>query len=136
MRRTARLLGLALAASSAVAASSFAAAAVPLTLTQQGRLFDASGAPLDTTVAIQFTVYDAASGGAGLWTEAQTITLDEGYFSAQLGAATPFPPSLWDGSARFVGVRVGSDPELSPRTAAASVPYAVVAGDVLGDIHP
>ena len=31
---------------------------------------------------------------------------------------------------------IGNDPELSPRAPIQSVPYALFAGDVNGDIHP
>ena len=139
MTKRARVPGL-IAASLAVPAVLFAAsvalAAVPSTLTEQGRVFDAAGAPLAGTVPIRFAVYASPTGGAPLWSETQTLTLDEGYFSAQIGTVTAMPPALWDGSTRYVGVQVGTDPEMSPRQATASVPYALVAGDATGDIHP
>ena len=113
-----------------------ASAAVPPSMTEQGRLFDPAGAPLQGTVSITFAIYAAPTGGAPLWTETQPLTLDEGYFSAQLGSAAPIPTALWDGSVRYVGVTVGTDPEMSPRQATNTVPYAVVAGDAVGDIHP
>lgn len=113
-----------------------AMADVPPRLTQQGRLFDAGGAPLDASVTIVFSVYAGPTGGAPLWTETQTLALDGGYFSAQLGANTAFPASLWDGSTRYVGMQVGSDPEMTPRQELSSVPHALVARDATGDIHP
>ncbi|MFO0759220.1 MAG: hypothetical protein U0359_22200 [Byssovorax sp.] len=113
-----------------------ASAAVPHGLTEQGRLFDAAGSPLDGTVTLTFTLYDAASGGNALWTEAQIVTLDEGYFSAELGALVPIPTGVWTGAERYVGIKVGNDPEMSPRQSTRSVPYALVAGDAVGDIHP
>ncbi|MFO0756540.1 MAG: fibrinogen-like YCDxxxxGGGW domain-containing protein [Byssovorax sp.] len=113
-----------------------AGAAVPLTFTEQGRLFDAAGAPLAGTIGVRFSVYADPAGGAPLWTELQSITLDDGYFSAALGADTPFPPSLWDGSVRYVGIQVGNDPEMIPREPTRSVPYALAAIDAVGDIHP
>ncbi len=39
------------------------------------------------------------------------------------------PAIVWDGSKRWVGVKVGNDPEMSPRHAAVSVPYALVANE-------
>ena len=117
-------------------ASPATAASVPGTLTEQGRLFDLVGAPLDASITLHFAIYAAASGGAPLWQESQLVTLDEGYFSVDLGETTPFPASLWDGSTRYVGITVGSDPEMSPRQAAQSVPYALRAGDAVGDLHP
>jgi hypothetical protein len=120
----------------ALVVSAPAHAAVPASLTQQGRLFDPAGAPLNGTVTVRFSVYASASGGAALWTETQALALDEGYFSAQLGATTPFPASLWDGATRWVGTQVGTDAEMTPRQATTSVPYALVAGDAVGDLHP
>lgn len=102
-------------------------AAVPGTLTQQGRLFDASGNAITNSVSITFTLYDAASGGTNLWTETHTVTPDEGYFSVQLGDTTALG-SVFDGSTRYLGVKVGSDPEMSPRETVSSVPYALRAG--------
>lgn len=111
-------------------------AAVPHRLTEQGRLFDSAGTPLTGTVSVVFTIYDAASGGHALWSEPQSIPLDDGYFSAEIGVVTPFPAGLWDGSVRYVGVKVGADPEMAPRHATASAAYALVAGDAVGDLHP
>jgi hypothetical protein len=137
MKLDLRRLGPALALPALLAAlPATASAAVPASLTEQGRLFDGAGAPLTGTVSIQFAVYAAASGGAPLWTETQTVSLDAGYFSATLGGTTPFPAGLWDGSVRYVGITVGSDAEMSPRHPATSVPYALVAGDATGDLHP
>jgi hypothetical protein len=107
--------------------SAFAASSVPATLTQQGRILDASGMPVVSKLKFVFTVYDAATGGTSLWTETQNITLDDGYFSAQLGSVTPIPDGVFDGSVRYLGVTVGSDAEMSPRQAVTSVPYAIKA---------
>jgi hypothetical protein len=106
---------------------------VPVSLTQQGRILDATGAPISSKLAIVFTVYDDATASAAadvLWTETQNLTLDDGYFSAQLGAvaANAFPAGTFDGSVRYLGVKVGSDAEMTPRQAITSVPYALQAG--------
>ncbi len=113
-----------------------AAAAVPPTLTQQGRLYDASNAPLNTTVTVLYAIYDSPSATVPLWSEQHQITCDEGYYSAAMGSIVPFPAGLFDGSARYFGMSVDSDPEMTPRAEIGSVPYALVAGDVAGDIHP
>jgi hypothetical protein len=131
-----RPLPAAVLALAAALAAPTALAAVPHALTEQGRLFDTAGAPLAGTVTITFTVHDAPTGGNALWTEAQAVTLDAGYFSAQLGASVAMPASLWDGSVRYVGIAVGTDAEMSPRQPTQSVPYALVTGDAVGDIHP
>jgi hypothetical protein len=113
-------------------------AAVPTGITQQGRVLDADGNAVSGEVTMVFTAYDEATEGTSLWTETQTITLDEGYFSARLGedADNLFPADFFDGSVRYIGITIGSDDELAPRERIASVPYAYHAGEVTGDIHP
>jgi hypothetical protein len=113
-----------------------ARASVPGTLTEQGRLLDPSGTPVAGTVAMVFTIYDASAGGTTLWTETQSITLDSGYFSALLGQSVAIPATAFNGSTRYLGVKVGSDPEMTPRQTVDSVPYAILAGNVNGDITP
>src|SRR5581483_12377465 len=104
-----------------LAAASAAAAPAPAVMTEQGRLFDGAGAPLQGSVAITFSLYAAANGGAPLWSEALTLPLDDGYFSTELGTVTPFSAGVWDGSQRWLGIQVGADPEMAPRQATASV---------------
>jgi hypothetical protein len=117
--------------------ASDARAGVPQQLVDQGRLLDANGAPVVGPVVIVFTIYDAASGGNELWTEAQSVSLDDGYFSAVLGEVNTIGPGVFDpGKARWLGVKVGSDPEMTPRETIESVPFAMVAGNVSGDITP
>ena len=128
----------------ALALSSFSSsseAAVPNGITQQGRVLDTDGNPVTTEVAMTFTIYDdptAVGAANALWTEVLNIQLDDGYFSARIGedGDNKFPANLFDGSVRYLGITVGSDDELSPRARLASVPYAFVAGDAIGNIHP
>ncbi|MFT3764704.1 MAG: hypothetical protein QM820_04185 [Minicystis sp.] len=128
---------IAILAAGAIAMSTPAAAAgVPQTLTHQGRLYDAADQPLDATLSVKYAIYADASATTPLWTETDTITFDEGYFSVTLGQTTPFTAGLFDGSVRYLGITVGNDPEMKPRVPVHSVPYALVAGDAVGDIHP
>jgi len=111
-------------------------AQVPDTITHQGRLYDDVGQPVSNTLDVEFAIYSGPATGAPLWSETHSITFDEGYFSVALGSLTPFSATTFDGSLRYLGITVGADPEMSPRVTVASVPYALVAGDVRGDIHP
>src|SRR5579863_2133275 len=79
------------------------AAGVPAVLVEQGRLLKKGGNPVTGTVTIVFTIYDAPAGGTVLWNEAQSITLDSGYFSAQLGDVTPIPATVFSGAVRYIG---------------------------------
>jgi hypothetical protein len=108
--------------------SSAARAAVPGTLTQQGRLLDSAGMPVNGAVAFVFTIYDAATMGTSLWTESQMITLEDGYFSARLGDTTAIPGTVFNGSIRYLGIKVATDSEAVPRQPITSVPYAILAG--------
>jgi hypothetical protein len=113
------------------------AGVVPTTLTQQGRLLNSDGTPTTGMVQMTFALYAVATGGTPApWTETQMVTLDNGYFSVQLGASTPISQPLWDGTTKYLGITVGSDPEMTPRETLTSVPYALVANDAISDIHP
>jgi hypothetical protein len=112
------------------------AAPPPGRLTEQGRLYDAADKPVSGRVMLTFAAYEAPQGGAPLWHETIAVELGDGYFSVALGDTVPFPASLWDGSVRYLGLKVNDDEEMSPREVVRSVPYALLAGDVAGDIHP
>lgn len=109
--------------------SARAQAAVPLTLTQQGRLLNADGTPVTSPVRMIFNIYDSSSSTTPLWTETQSnVMLDSGAFSVQLGSVTPFPATVWNGQTVYLGVTVGNDPEMTPREQITSVPYALMCG--------
>ncbi|MCA9643219.1 MAG: collagen-like protein, partial [Myxococcales bacterium] len=104
----------ALALTGALGFSSMASAQVPIDLlTQQGRLFDSAGAPINDTLDFTFTFYADSDGLTPLWTETQSVALSDGFFSVQLGSVTPFPAGLFDGSLMYLGVQVGSDAEMT-----------------------
>ena len=119
-----------------ISVASASALAVPKTLTHQGRLYDENGEPAGGKVTLTFKVYDSESASTSVWSEQNDVTLDEGYFSVVLGQTTAFGASVFSGAARYLGITVGTDPEMQPRFPITSVPYALVAGDVTGDIHP
>jgi hypothetical protein len=137
MRTLQRALFATILAGSALAFTPAASAAgVPQTITHQGRLYDASDKPINSTLSVQFALYADASATTAIWTETDSVTFDDGYFSVSIGETTPFTAGLFDGTVLYLGITVGSDPEMSPRVKVQSVPYAMVAGDAIGDIHP
>lgn len=97
-------------------------AAAPNTLGYQGRLTQ-SGVPVNSAVTVTFKLYAVASGGAALWTENQTITPSNGLYSAILGQGVAFPAALFD-QPLWLGVTLGSDPEMTPRQQLTSTPYS------------
>lgn len=123
-----------------IAFSSPAAAAlsVPQTLTQQGRLLDSDGAPVDgVQLTFTFSLYTTAAAGSAVWTETQSITPDKGYFSAKLGEGTAFTADIFDGSqgALFLGIKIGTDAEMAPRQELTSVPFAMLALNAVSAAH-
>jgi len=136
MNRTRLIRLVAIATVLCLTALSGTATSVPNTLAQQGRLFDVDGAPVEGTLSVTFSIYSSDLGGDELWTETQTIAFDRGYFSTTLGLDTPFEQVVWDGSVRYLGVKVADDPEMAPRASIHAVPYALVAEYVSGDIDP
>ncbi len=113
-----------------LALSMWAAAGVPQLMNYQGRLTNSSGEALDTTVSITFTIYDDSTGGNPIWTETHSaVDVNSGTFSATLGYGWPMPQ---DSSDWFVslGIKVGGDPEIQPRTRLVSVPHAFHAASV------
>jgi hypothetical protein len=96
---------------------------VPTAIGYQGSLTDASGTPATDTLPMVFALYDAPEGGTALWSETQTVAVANGIFSVRLGLVTPFPPDLFTGP-RYLGVKVGSDAEMTPRLPFDTAPFA------------
>jgi hypothetical protein len=88
---------------------------------------DAAGNPLTGSYNMTFALYDAATGGAPLWTEAQSVNASAGVFSVLLGSVTPIPSSIFGGGNLYLGVRVGTDPEMTPRKPLGSAGTAFLA---------
>ncbi len=108
-----------------VLSAPLAAVTVPGKVGFEGFIANADGSPLaDGVYSIAFAVYDVATGGTALWSETQPVTVTQGLYAVQLGAVTPLPANLFNGE-RWIGVKVGSDPEMLPRTKVASVPFAL-----------
>ena len=100
-------------------------AATPTAINYQGRLTNAGGTAVpDGSYSIVFTIYDTPSGGTGKWTETQSVTTSGGLFAVQLGTVNAIVDTVFNYWFRYLGVKVGTDPELSPRTRLVSVPYA------------
>ncbi len=110
------------------------AQATPLTLNHQGLLTDNGGVPLNGSFSLSFSLYAAPTGGVALWTEVQSVTATNGLYTATLGNTTPLSSALFSGAqpATHLGVTVGADPEISPRSALSSAPYSLNSASVEG----
>jgi hypothetical protein len=96
---------------------------VPPTMSYQGVLYDDVGSPVpDGEYPLTFRLYTVASGGTAIWTEAQTVVVEDGVLNVILGSVSPlglpFDQQYW------LGITINADPELTPRLELASAPYA------------
>ncbi len=107
----------------------FLYAKVPSIINYQGRLKSAAGSPVaDGDYLVKFGIYNLSSGGTAIWDAGyQTVTAQDGFFSVSLGASPmpAFPATLFSDTALFLGVKVGTDPELAPRVRLTSVAFAM-----------
>jgi hypothetical protein len=112
----------------ALAAGSAAAQTAPAQMPMQGFLADTAGAPIDQELTMVFSFYTTDTGGAALYTETQTVMVQDGYFNADIGTVMPLDLALFrDNGTVFVGIQVGADPEMTPRIQLGTVPYAAFA---------
>ena len=95
---------------------------VPKLINHQGYLTNATGSPVNASVTIVFTIYNAPTNGTALWTESRTVAVNKGVFDVNLGEITPINLAF-DGP-YYLGVKVGNDAEMSPRQSLTSVSYA------------
>lgn len=101
------------------------ALAVPTDLEIQGTLITQAGTPASGSFDLQIGIFAAETGGAALWTTtAPGVSVQGGLFEVTLQSV---PPSVFDGSARWLETRVGTEPAL-PRRPIRSTAYAVRAG--------
>jgi len=103
--------------------------AVPPLVNYQGKVYQPSGAAVpDGAYRVAFSVYDVPTGGTAIWTETYDALLVKGSaFHVLLGSINPIGASIFSTADRYLGVKLGTDPELTPRQKIASVPYAMVA---------
>ncbi|MGB9593550.1 MAG: hypothetical protein ACPL7R_05385 [Anaerolineae bacterium] len=87
----------------------------------QGRLLDANGNPINGTRTIVMTLYDAVTGGTALCTDSDNVTAVNGLFNAYMDSCTA---ADLNGQQVWLGIKVGSDAEMTPRQRIYAVPYA------------
>ena len=98
----------------------------------QGKLVNLNGTNVaDGSYSVVFSAYTApcpgpaACGGTPLWTETQTVTVTNGIFQVNLGSVTPFANLIdFNTDNIHLGIKVGSDAEMTPRVQFTSVPQA------------
>jgi hypothetical protein len=120
-----------------VSLSGTTAAAVPAFVTYSGRLTDGTAWSQSATLALTFTLYDAATDGNALWTQTfPEVAVADGYFSVVLGEGTDpansdAPRVITDVFAArdgtWIGVSLDGGLNELTRQPIGSVPYAAQA---------
>src|SRR4030067_2468809 len=109
---------------------SYGYAAIPYTINYQGYLTDSGGNPVNGTVSMIFKIYTES--GTLLWTETQnSVSVNNGIYNVTLGSANTTLGTLNFDIPYFLGVTVGTDPEMTPRQPLTSVVYAFTADNAL-----
>jgi hypothetical protein len=107
---------------------------VPQLINYQGRLTDSSGQPLDgETVDLSFSFYGVVSGGTAYLSVLQEdVLVTKGIYHVLIGSGTITPgteSTLADVFQKhkdvWMGVKVNTDLEMTPRSRITSVPYAM-----------
>jgi len=109
-----------------VVAATVVVAEIPNVINYQGRLTNPDGSLVTNgDYQIAFAIYDQAIDGTVLWNcPAQTVSIENGLFTYQLGSVTPFPNGLFESDTlRWLEIEVGGE-KIIPRTKLTSVPYA------------
>src|SRR5947209_14485152 len=116
-----------------VASGGAFAAGVPSQLVYQGRLLKADGSAVTQPMTLTFALYDSPSSAVPLWSETHSVSPTDGFFAVSLGDGpsgdVPLA-SVIDGRELWLGIKAGSDAEMTPRTPLASAPYAMLASPV------
>jgi len=101
-------------------------AGIPSLINYQGMLTTPGGSSVsDGQYDLTFKIYGSESGNDSVWWEHHSnVLVTNGLFNIILGSINPISVSVFDDSLRYLGITVGSDPELSPRSRLTSVSYA------------
>lgn len=121
--------------------SVLAAQIEPASLSYQGTLADSGGQPLTGSHQLQVCLYNEpssapglpAAGGTAFWCDVYDVILQEGRFSIVLGGNDNPLSGLTDqfNGTSYVGLKVGTDPEMPTRQKLTSVPYAFKAKEAI-----
>jgi collagen triple helix repeat protein len=115
--------GLAFAA--ALATCTTSEASVSTLINYLGFLRDAGGSPITGSTSLEFAIFDVATGGTALWTEAHPGTVvNAGNFDVLLGGTTAFPGTLFSQGSLWIETRVAGVP-LAPRRVLGAAPFAL-----------
>jgi hypothetical protein len=102
-----------------------AACAAKLTpqMSHQGRLLDAGGQPVaDGNYDVVYSIYQVATGGTAVYSETQTVAVENGLFTTSIGLSGAITPTLF-AQPTWLEVKVEGE-TLTPRQRLQGSPYA------------
>lgn len=100
---------------------------VPGVMLYEGYLTDSTGAPVvDGEYDFTFSLYETPMGGDPVWTEEHLgVLVESGVVRVRLGEGTvPQPLDVPFNRQYYLGIRLGSDPEMTPRLELTSTAYS------------
>lgn len=107
--------------------------AIPKQFDYQGVLKTSAGGIVpDGNYPMTFRIYNDPTGGTALWTETQTVAVANGIFSVHLGSNTPIAGVPFN-RIHFLGITLGTEPELLPRTMLTPSPYSFMSMDIMDE---
>ena len=105
---------------------------VPQTISYQGVLTNVKGdAVTNGTYSLTFKIYEVATGDTSLWTEVQSVQVQNGIFNVILGNVMPL--NLLFDRQYWLGVTIGSESELTPRLQFTSTAYSLNARTIVNN---
>lgn len=109
----------------ALALSAPLEAAAPQRINFQGRLTDAGGNPVTGSKSVTFSIWNAASAGGQLWSEARSVAVSTGVYNVALGEVVALSSAVFSAPDRWLQLQVEADPAMTPRIKLQSVAYAL-----------
>ena len=96
---------------------------VPRQIPYRGSL-DHNGVPVtNASTQMRFELFQGETAATASWSETQTVSVEDGFFSVALGDNQPIPAALFEQPRLFLGITVDGQP-LSGRQRLLTVPYA------------
>ncbi|HSG28937.1 MAG TPA: hypothetical protein VLA34_10690 [Candidatus Krumholzibacterium sp.] len=109
-------------------------AQLPRIISYQGVLTDGGGVAVgDGMYSITFKLYVEPSGGSEIWSEIQSVEVNKGIFSVNIGVMTPLDIPFE--TAHWLGITVEGGEELAPRVQLTVSPYCFNAWGVRGSTN-
>ncbi|MBM76397.1 MAG: hypothetical protein CMK59_13410 [Proteobacteria bacterium] len=106
------------------------ALAVPQQLSQQGRLLDSDGIPVQGSHNLSFQIFESTISTTPIWGESTPVFFSNGYYSVVLGANSnnPLTSEILSTEPLYLELQLDTDPPFQPRQLLSAAPYARQAG--------